>query len=196
MTCCPIPDTRRRYDSVRAPISAGFPRAWTRRRGREQAAAAARPRRGTRGRARGGQAGADGERVWYSSGTGDDFDFEDLLGGLFSRRGRRGWGGPVPGADQEAEVELTVEEAHRGGRRSVTISTARTDRGPLPSTFRPGSPRASGYGWPVRVARAATAPRPVTFTWWCGSPRTPGTGSTGVTSTSICRSPRGRRRSA
>jgi curved DNA-binding protein len=28
----------------------------------------------------------------------------------------------VPGADQEAELELTVEEAYSGGRRSITLS--------------------------------------------------------------------------
>ena len=40
---------------------------------------------------------------------------------------RRGWG-PIPGADQEAEIELTVEEAYRGGRRSVTLSSDGTRR--------------------------------------------------------------------
>ena len=38
-----------------------------------------------------------------------------------------GWG-PIPGADQEAEIELTVEEAYRGGRRSVTLSSDGTRR--------------------------------------------------------------------
>src|SRR5690606_35653165 len=32
----------------------------------------------------------------------------------------RGWG-RVRGADQEAEIALTVEEAYHGGRRSITI---------------------------------------------------------------------------
>ena len=40
---------------------------------------------------------------------------------------RHGWG-PIPGADQEAEIELTVEEAYRGGRRSVTLSSDGTRR--------------------------------------------------------------------
>jgi len=43
-----------------------------------------------------------------------------LFGG--GRQGR-GWG-PIPGADQEAELSLTVEEAYQGGRRSVTLSGA------------------------------------------------------------------------
>ncbi|HEY6481470.1 MAG TPA: J domain-containing protein, partial [Streptosporangiaceae bacterium] len=61
-----------------------------------------------------------------------DVDLDDLLGGLFSGRGRGGFGGgfgsgrggwgPVPGADQEAEVQLTVEEAYRGTARSVTLT--------------------------------------------------------------------------
>jgi curved DNA-binding protein len=35
--------------------------------------------------------------------------------------GRRGWG-PIPGADQEAELELSLEEAYSGGKRWVTLS--------------------------------------------------------------------------
>ena len=118
------PDTRRKYDSFGADfrrVPEGVDaETWARARaGAGAGAGRGGPRAdGTRG----AQAGADGERVWFSSGTGEDYDLDDLLGGLFSRRGRRGWGGPVPGADQEAEVELTVEEAYRGGRRTVTIS--------------------------------------------------------------------------
>ena len=47
-------------------------------------------------------------------------DFDDLFGELFGGR-RRSWG-PIPGADQEAELTLTVEEAFRGGPRSITLS--------------------------------------------------------------------------
>ncbi len=46
-------------------------------------------------------------------------DIEDLLGGVF---GARGPGGPIPGADQEAELTLMVEDAYRGGRRSITLA--------------------------------------------------------------------------
>lgn len=45
-------------------------------------------------------------------------DIEDLLGGLF---GARGAAGPIRGADQEAELMLTVDEAYRGGRRRITL---------------------------------------------------------------------------
>jgi curved DNA-binding protein len=65
-----------------------------------------------------------------SAGVGQgfpaDIDLEDLLGGMFGgarARGRPGPGrwGPVPGADQETELEVSVDEAYRGGRRAVTI---------------------------------------------------------------------------
>ncbi|WP_405607950.1 DnaJ domain-containing protein [Streptomyces sp. NBC_01511] len=60
----------------------------------------------------------------YGDGGGDPFDssggvdFEDLFGGMFGAGGGRG---RVPGADQEAELPLTVEEAYRGGHRGVTL---------------------------------------------------------------------------
>ncbi|MFI6095039.1 DnaJ C-terminal domain-containing protein [Lentzea sp. NPDC051213] len=61
-------------------------------------------------------------RTVYTSGPGhggfEDFDFEDLFGGVFRRGGR---GGPIPGADQEAELTLSVEDAFQGGQRRLTI---------------------------------------------------------------------------
>jgi curved DNA-binding protein len=69
-------------------------------------------------------AGAGGTRRTAGAGfgyqAGGGVDLDDLLGGLFGGGGR-GWG-PIPGADQEAELELTVEEAYRGGQRSVTLT--------------------------------------------------------------------------
>ncbi|MFF0110981.1 DnaJ domain-containing protein, partial [Streptomyces hirsutus] len=69
-------------------------------------------------------AGAGGPRVRYATGFGDDFgaegiDIEDLFGSMFGAGAARGG---VPGADQEAELPLTVEEAYRGGRRTVTLA--------------------------------------------------------------------------
>lgn len=58
----------------------------------------------------------------YASGAGE-VDFEDLFGDLFSGGGRRSWGS-IPGADQEVEISVTVEEAYRGGTRSITLSGA------------------------------------------------------------------------
>ncbi|MFF5549801.1 DnaJ C-terminal domain-containing protein [Streptomyces olivaceoviridis] len=61
-----------------------------------------------------------GPRVRYAtSGFGaEGVDVEDLFGSLFGGAGRV----RVPGADQEAELPLTVEEAYRGGRRTVTLA--------------------------------------------------------------------------
>jgi curved DNA-binding protein len=65
-------------------------------------------------------AGSGGFR-YSTGGMGEDIDIEDLLGGIFGGRARRGWG-PTPGADQEAEIELSVEEAFRGGHRKITMA--------------------------------------------------------------------------
>ncbi|MFF4486064.1 DnaJ C-terminal domain-containing protein [Streptomyces sp. NPDC001544] len=61
-----------------------------------------------------------GPRVRYAtSGFGTEgVDVDDLFGSLFGGAGRV----RVPGADQEAELPLTVEEAYRGGRRTVTLA--------------------------------------------------------------------------
>lgn len=118
------PRQRERYDTLgedfrRAPEDAD-PRAWSRARAGGARAGGAR--------AGGARAGA---RPWSSAGTrgtqtgfGGGFegvDIEDLLSGIFGERAA-GTGGPVPGADQEAPIEISVEEAYRGGRRSVTLS--------------------------------------------------------------------------
>jgi curved DNA-binding protein len=112
-------DTRRRYDAFgrdfRQVPEGVDPETW--RRARAGAGVGA-------GAGRGGPSGFS-----FSEGDLGDIDLGDLLGGLFGRRGRtgRGWG-PIPGADQEAEIELTVEEAYRGGRRSITLSSDGTRR--------------------------------------------------------------------
>src|SRR5215472_10240888 len=109
------PQTRRRYDAFgpdfrQVPPDVD-PDAF--RRGRATAGAAAGS----------GRAGGGG----FSFPQGD-IDIEELFGGLFGGRAGRGWG-PIRGADQEAELPLTVEEAYSGGRRSVALSAV---RGPLP----------------------------------------------------------------
>ncbi|GLW06727.1 molecular chaperone DnaJ [Microtetraspora sp. NBRC 13810] len=88
------PATRRRYDSY----GPGFRRM---------------PEGAPWGHPRPGQ----GRRTTGVPGFDFDIDLGDLLGGMFG--GRRA--GPVPGADQEAELELSVEEAYEGGRRDVTL---------------------------------------------------------------------------
>jgi curved DNA-binding protein len=79
-----------------------------------------------RAQAAGARAGSQDQGGGFSFGGGD-VDLDDLLGAFFSGRGsrggrsRRGWG-PVPGADQEAELELTVEEAYQGTRKTITLT--------------------------------------------------------------------------
>jgi curved DNA-binding protein len=107
------PEKRRRYDAFgpdfrQVPPDVD-PEAWAR------ARAGAGMGAGAGGRRRGGPPGGD---AWFQGGEG--IDIEDLLGSMFAGRGRRGWG-PVPGADQEAELVLSVEEAYRGGRRRITL---------------------------------------------------------------------------
>jgi curved DNA-binding protein len=110
------PATRRRYDAFgpdfRQVPEDVDPETWR----RSRAGAGA-------GRARAGAGAGAAGGFGYRPG-GIDIDVEDLFGGLFGGRAGRGWG-PVAGADQEAELPLTVEEAYRGTRRSITLGGAR-----------------------------------------------------------------------
>ncbi|MFG2041431.1 DnaJ C-terminal domain-containing protein [Dactylosporangium sp. NPDC048998] len=54
--------------------------------------------------------------------AGPDIDLDDLLGGMFGGRFR---GGAVPGADTEVELTIGLEDAYRGGRRTVTLPGGR-----------------------------------------------------------------------
>jgi curved DNA-binding protein len=72
-----------------------------------------------------GTTGAGG-RVWVDSGPGRGFgaggiNIDDLFRDLF---GSRGASGPMSGADQQAELELSVEDAYHGGTRRITLSGA------------------------------------------------------------------------
>jgi curved DNA-binding protein len=71
----------------------------------------------------------------YTSAGGSGINIEDLLGGMGGGVG--GFdsifdsfraGGPLAGADQEAEIELTVEEALTGGKRHITLSSGAGER--------------------------------------------------------------------
>jgi curved DNA-binding protein len=62
-------------------------------------------------------------------------DIEDILGGMFgggrvrrTGRGAGGWGA-MPGADQESEIEISVDEAYHGTRRGLSLSGADGTRG-------------------------------------------------------------------
>jgi len=118
------PQTRRRYDAFgpdfRQVPEDVDPDEW--RRSRAGAGAGQ-----TRGGFRSGGFGSEGLGGGGSSFSGGDIDFDDLLGGIFGGRAGRRWG-PIPGADQEAELELTVEEAYRGTRRTVTLTGDGTRR--------------------------------------------------------------------
>jgi len=113
------PQTRRRYDAFGADFRQVpedvDPDEWQRSRVGAGAGQA-------RGGFRSGGFGSGG-----SSFSGGDIDLEDLLGGIFGGRTGRRWG-PIPGADQEAELELTVEEAYRGTRRTVSLAGDGTRR--------------------------------------------------------------------
>jgi curved DNA-binding protein len=114
------PEQRARYDRFGADFRQVPPdwadRASTGRRGARPGAG----RGGRRGRPGGFSDFAD---VGDVGGTGG-IDLEDLFGGVFGR----GRTGPVPGADQEAELPLTVEEAYHGGRRDISLGDATGSR--------------------------------------------------------------------
>jgi curved DNA-binding protein len=108
------PEQRKRYDAFgedfrRVPPDVD-PETWARARAGERAGA-----------------GVGGFGGGFGAGGAEEVDLEDLLGGIFGGRGgrRRGGGfgwGPIQGADQEAELELTVEEAYHGGHRKLTLT--------------------------------------------------------------------------
>lgn len=89
--------------------------------------------------------GGGGTRVRYGRGfggyEGGGVDFEDLFGSIF------GAGGPVPGADQEAELPLTIEEAYRGGRRTITLGGPSGER-----NYEVNVPRGVTDGQRIRLA--------------------------------------------
>lgn len=102
------------------------------------------------------------------SGGGDGSPFPDDLFGDFLRRRHifdSRW--PVPGTDQEVELEVTLEEAYQGGRRTVTLDdTVRIDL-EIPAGVTDGHrillPGQGGWGTPpgdlYLVIRLATHPR-------------------------------------
>ena len=73
-----------------------------------------------------GPAQAEAQARERAEGFTADIDLDDLFssvfgGGRTADYGGPGRWGPIPGADQETELEVSVDEAYRGGRRSVTI---------------------------------------------------------------------------
>ncbi|MEH0826109.1 MULTISPECIES: DnaJ C-terminal domain-containing protein [unclassified Micromonospora] len=108
--------------------------------------------------------GGGGRRVYVNTGGGgvdeagfDGVDIDDLLGGLFGGRtgaGGFGRGGRVsaPGADSEAEIELSVTDAYVGGRRRITLHT-----GSGPRSFDVTIPAGVTDGQRIRLAGQGAA---------------------------------------
>jgi curved DNA-binding protein len=108
---------------------------------------------------------------------GVDIDLEDLLRGFGGFRGFDDWGGAtasMPGADQQAEIELTVEEAYRGGKHRIALAAGPSGERSYQVTIPPGAingqrirlagegGRGSGEGAPgdlYLVVRVAPHPR-------------------------------------
>jgi curved DNA-binding protein len=115
------PSARRRYDAFGAEFRQVpedmDPETW------RTATAAGRAGRGSAGRSAGAGFGSGSE---FTPGL----DFDEILGGLFGGRGGRGARGfgPIPGADQEAGLEVSVEEAYQGARRTITVDRGRDTR--------------------------------------------------------------------
>ncbi|MFD3483215.1 DnaJ C-terminal domain-containing protein [Streptomyces sp. NPDC058665] len=115
------PKTRARYDRFGSDFRK-VPEDYDERVGaRTGGGAGAGPGRGRTWRPGPGYGGGDpfGGTAGPGGSAGPGVDFEDLFGGLFGAGGARG---RVPGADQETELVLTVEDAYQGGRRSLTLS--------------------------------------------------------------------------
>lgn len=132
------PETRKRYDRF-GPDFRSIPEGWEEHVSAGGGAGFGGGQRGARG------ARSSGGGVRFTTGDGGaGVDFEDLFGSMF---GGRGAGGPIPGADQEAELELTAEEAYRGGSRTITLSGPEGAR-----EYRVNVPRGAVDGQRIRLA--------------------------------------------
>lgn len=136
------PETRRRYDAFgpdfRQVPEDVDPESWAR-------------SRAARGRApAGAPAGATAEGIDIEELFGEDL-YSSIFGGRAQAgRGRGGRGGfrvQMPGADQEAELVLTVEEAYSGGQRTITFDGGRTLNVTIPAGVTDGQRiRLAGQG--------------------------------------------------
>ncbi|TKJ19638.1 J domain-containing protein [Blastococcus sp. CCUG 61487] len=122
------PEMRKRYDRFGEDFRR-VPEDWEERVGAGAAGFGGRGGRGPRtswttagsdvgGGFRGGGFGGGG----FDGEGFEGIDIEDLLGGMFGGRGRGRRVARTAGADQEAELPLTVEEAYHGGRKEITLN--------------------------------------------------------------------------
>lgn len=134
------PKSRARYDRFGDNFRQ-VPEDW------EQRAGAGRVRTGSSGFGGAPPRGYGSRTVYGSEGFGgaEGINIEDLFGDIFGRG--RGRATSVAGADQEAELALTVEEAYRGGPRQITLS------GPSgPRTYTVTIPRGVVEGQRIRLS--------------------------------------------
>jgi curved DNA-binding protein len=91
-----------------------------------------------------------GDDVGGASGFGGGGDFSDFFESFFGGRGGpgRGFEGfSMRGGDQEAELEVTLEEAARGGKRKFSLADGRDFEVQIPPGVRDGQKiRLAGQG--------------------------------------------------
>lgn len=133
------PEKRERYDRLGPGWRAGED---------VSGAAGFRERRGRRARAGAPGGGFEDVRVDFGGGAFSDF-FEGLFGGRSPGGGGGFEGFSMRGADQEATLELSLEEAAAGGRRRISLGEGRDFEVEIPPGARDGQRiRLAGAGGP------------------------------------------------
>jgi curved DNA-binding protein len=93
------------------------------------------------------QAGASNGEPDLGGFDGGDIDLGDLFETFLGGAGRRAGFRVAPGADHEALLELSLEEAARGGRRSLALGDGRSYQVDIPAGVREGQRiRLAGQG--------------------------------------------------
>jgi DnaJ-class molecular chaperone len=81
----------------------------------------------------------------------EGMDLDDILGGVFSNRGRGGRGFAMRGSDVQARLEVTLEESIAGATRRVSFSDGRVLDVTIPKGATDGQVlRLRGQGYPGR----------------------------------------------